>query len=97
MRISKKIFYDISLSDICVNIDNYKFYFSSDLYRDKFISNYQNFVKAENDKINVKYKMSGDFKEYLTIIYYMKIEKRGFRVYYKDKLLNPSSFVVYGN
>lgn len=92
MKTRGGVFYDLQESNIEYKIDNYVFKFSSELYKNKFISGYQEFVKEENSKINSRYNLMGDFREYLTIIFYKKVEKRGFYVSYKDKLLNPLSF-----
>lgn len=93
MRISKNIYYDITESDIKVSLGEYTFTFSSDIYKEKFVNGVENYVKTENNKINAKYGLVGDFKDYLAVIYYKKIEKRGFLVTYKDKLINESSFI----
>ena len=91
MRISKNIYYNINESNIKVTMGDYTFTFSSDVYKDKFIKGVDTFVKLENDKLNARYGFIGDFKSYLAIVYYKKIEKRGFLVTYKDKLINESS------
>lgn len=93
MRKSKNIYYDINESDIKVTLGDYTFTFSSDLYKEKFENGLPEFVKEENNKINAKYNLVGDFKEYLAIVYYKKIEKRGFLITYKDKVINESSLI----
>lgn len=57
------------------------FYFSSKLYLDKFQNNVEKFVEEETIKLENKYKMKANYKLYLAISYYKKIEKRGFFIY----------------
>lgn len=92
MRTRGGIYYDLLESDITYKIGDYEFKFSSELYKNKFITGLDEFIKEENNKIMSRYGLMGDFTEYLTIIFYKKVEKRGFYVTYKDKLLNPFSF-----
>ncbi len=56
--------------------------------------NVDEFIKRENDKLNAKYNYDNDYSEFLAIIYYKMVEKRGFYVTYKDKLVNENSFIV---
>ena len=92
MKTRGGVYYDLLESDIIYKINDYEFKFSSELYKNKFVTGLEEFIKEESNKINSKYGLMGDFTEYLTIIYYKKVEKRGFYVTYKDKLLNPLSF-----
>lgn len=92
MRTRGGIYYDLQESEFKYKIGDYEFNFSSELYMHKFMTGLNDFVKDENNKINSKYKLEGDFKEYLTIIYYKKVERRGFYVTFKGKALNPLSF-----
>ena len=57
-----------------------KFYFSSKVYREKFITNVANYTKEENLKLKNKYGINCDFTIYLAISYYQKLEKRGFYI-----------------
>lgn len=57
-----------------------KFYFSSKVYREKFILKLADFIKEENLKLKNKYGINCDFTIYLAISYYQKIEKRGFYI-----------------
>jgi YHS domain-containing protein len=63
---------------------NYIFYFSSEFYLKKFKENLANFIFLENTKISNRYKIKIDLSDYLSICYYKKIEKRGFRVIDKN-------------
>ncbi len=92
MKTRGGVFYNLQESDFKYKIGDYEFKFSSELYKNKFITGLNEFVEVENSKINSKYQLKGDFREYLTIIFYKKVEKRGFYITYKDKLLNPLSF-----
>lgn len=93
MRKSKRIYYNLEDSDITYDFKGYTFTFSSDLYRDKFVDRVENYVKVENEKLNARYNLVGDFRGYLAVVYYKKIEKRGFLVKYNGKLINESSLL----
>lgn len=82
MRRSEKIYYDLSLSEEYFDINElgYRFYFSSSFNKDRFINGYKDFVKLEEDKIISRYKIKISLRFYLTIVFYLKIEKRGFRL-----------------
>ena len=83
-RISKHIYYDIDESDIKLEYNNLVFYFSSDFNLNRYKNKIIDFIKLENYKLEAKYNIKVDFSEMLLISYYMKIEKRGFRVYKKE-------------
>lgn len=74
------VFLDISDSDIFYHVFDYKFYFSSNFYRKKFIDNVEEYVKKETKKLEVRYKAHFVHCEALYFLYYSQVEKRGFRV-----------------
>lgn len=92
MKTRGGVFYNLAESDFTIKRNDYEFKFSSELHKNKFITGVEEFIETENSKINAKYGLKGDFAEYLSIIYYKRVERRGFYVTYKDKLLNPLSF-----
>lgn len=67
-------------SNYVVNLTGLSFYFSSELYKNKFINNVKEFVNQENTKINLKYKLQINLETYLAIAFYKKVEKRGFYI-----------------
>ena len=80
----------LTRNGICLNIEEseYKilkfglvFYFSSELYLQKFKNNVDNFVNLETLKMRNKYQVNFNFELYFAISYYKKIEKRGFYIY----------------
>lgn len=75
-----KVEYDLNESGYFYQIGYYIFYFSSAFNRDRFISRFPNFVKEETNKLRVKYHVNIDLTDYLQVVFYKKIEKRGFRV-----------------
>lgn len=84
MRVSKHIYYNIEESDIKLEYKNLIFYFSSELNRDRFKTRIIDFVENENFKMKTKYKTQIDFSDMFYISFYIKIEKRGFRIYKKE-------------
>lgn len=73
----------------------YRFYFSSLLNKKRFVNRIDEFVLDENLKNSNKYGVKIDLTNYLIIVLYKKIEKRGFRVYNKDELIEENlNFVI---
>lgn len=58
----------------------FRFFFSSKLYLEKFRDNVKEYINLEGLKITNKYKIPVILNEYLSISYYKKVEKRGFRI-----------------
>lgn len=80
MRRSEKIFYDLTESNVFVELLNCRFYFSSSFNKERFLSGYEAYIKEEEDKIISKYNIKISIRFYLLIAFYMKIEKRGFYI-----------------
>lgn len=80
MRRSEKIYYDLTESDVYVELLNCRFYFSSSFNKERFLSGYESYIKEEEDKIIAKYNVLISIRFYLLIAFYMKIEKRGFYI-----------------
>ena len=77
-----------------LNKSNYKynkgiitFYFSSKLYLEKFKNNVDDYVEMESRKINAKYKVDINLYYYFMVVFYSKIEKRGFLIKYNNMLI----------
>lgn len=79
------IYHDIEKSKYTFKYDNLTFYFSAPLYLNKFKDKYINYIKEEADKFNSRFRMSIFADELFLLELYRKIEKRGFKVLYKDK------------
>lgn len=56
------------------------FYFSSELYRNKFMALIEDFISMEQQKLKNRYKLDINFRLYFAIALYKKIEKRGFYI-----------------
>lgn len=76
-----KVYLKLNESDITCVKSGLLFYFSSELYRNKFEKNVEEFIENEKLKIQVRYKINNDFTIYFLLSYYKKCEKRGFRIY----------------
>ena len=59
---------------------NIIFYFSSNQYKQKFREGVEDFIVYQEKKLKAFYKIDFDFKKFLAISFYKKIEKRGFRI-----------------
>lgn len=81
------IYKDINKSVYTFKYDNLVFYFSSNFYKEKFIKEHINFIRDETIKLKLKFKCNIYCNEMILLLLYKKIEKRGFKVKYKDKEL----------
>lgn len=79
-RVSKNLYYNIEESDISLEYKNLIFFFSSDVNAKRFKTKIIDFIDSENYKLKAKYNIEVDLSEMLLLSYYMKIEKRGFKV-----------------
>lgn len=78
-----KIYNNINDSDIFCRCQNFKFYFSSNLRKEKFEKNYEDYADNEAYKIIYRYNLNIDFdslKLMFIFSYYEKCEKRGIRI-----------------
>lgn len=83
MKTINGIYLDLKESEYKLNYKGLIYYFSSELYMNKFKNNVKQFIEEETAKLRTKYKINIYFDTMLTIAYYKKIEKRGFRIVYK--------------
>lgn len=87
------IYNDIDESIYNFKYDDMLFYFSSQFYQEKFKKEYINYLKEETNKLRLKFKCSINADYLILLLLYKKIEKRGFRVEYKNKRLSENYFV----
>ena len=80
MRRSEKIYYDLTESNEFVELLECRFYFSSSFNKERFLKNYESYIKEEEDKIIAKYGILISIRFYLLMAFYIKIEKRGFYI-----------------
>lgn len=95
MQTKNGIELDLSKSNYKVCYSALIFYFSSELYLNKFKTELNNYILIESIKINNKYKVDIDMKEYLAVALYKRIEKRGFLIkhlFKKDNITEMTSF-----
>ena len=96
---SIKNYNDINESDIFCRFQNFKFYFSSDLRKEKFASNFEEYSKNEAFKLIFRYNLKADidsFKLMFIFSYYFKCERRGFKVErYSDDEFNVLLMTYY--
>lgn len=94
MKTVNGIYYDIFDSDYIYEYENYKFYFTSEVYKRKFIERLNDEIISESLKFKEKFKFDVDMKDLIIIRLYQKIEKRGFRI---EKELEDNSKLIYEN
>lgn len=81
----KRVEYDITKSEYISNINKFIFYFSSKFNKNRFEDGWREFIDEETYKLKAKYHVDLEIDNYLTIVFYKKIEKRGFKVLTYDK------------
>ena len=69
------------------------FCFSSKLYLEKFKNNVDEYIENEQRKMKAKYKVNTNLYYFFMIAIYCKIEKRGFLMKYKDKLISSPNIL----
>lgn len=81
------VYLDIDESDIYLIFgNNLKFYFSSKFNINRFREKVGNYIDVELSKIKNKYQITDiDLKLFFAIVFYTKIEKRGFKIIDLDK------------
>lgn len=86
------IYNNIEESTYYYKYDELKFYFSSQFYLNKFKKEYLNYLKDEEIKMQLKYKCIVYCDEIILLLLYKRIEKRGFKVLYKDKPIRENYY-----
>ena len=84
------VYQNIFESDYYYDFGEYRLYFSSLFNRRRFRERIEEFIFDENIKLSNKYGIKIDLTNYFVIVLYKKIEKRGFRVYNKDILVQEN-------
>ena len=57
-----------------------KFFFSSEFNLQRYSEKIQEFIKEQNLRLSIKFTIPIDLREYLKMVMYNDIEKRGFRI-----------------
>lgn len=87
MKSIRGVYYDLSESDYIYEYKDMKFYFSSQSYLTKFIEKQKDFIALESIKMDIYFNATGQYDRILLLKLYRKIEKRGFKVLYKNRNL----------
>lgn len=74
------IYYNLEHSTYFYNYGGYTFYFSSDLVCQKFQERLPDYVRDFEEQLSIKWGLEVHLGGLPAIIYYQKMEKRGFRV-----------------
>lgn len=89
------IYNDINESTYTFKYDDLVFYFSSQFYQEKFTREYSRFLKDETMKLKIKFKCNIYCDEMILLLLYKKIEKRGFKVLYKNNELSENYYIYF--
>lgn len=74
------VYNDISKSPFCYQVGELIFYFSSEFNKRRFINGYEEYIVDETHKLESKYHVQLDLELELTVAFYKRIEKRGYKV-----------------
>ena len=87
------IYNDLNESVYTFKYDDLVFYFSSNFYKEKFIKEHINYIRDETMKLKVKFKCNIYCDEMILLLLCKKIEKRGFKVLYKNNELSENYYI----
>lgn len=79
------VYHDLNDSDYIVISNNIKFYFSSKLYKDKFIKKREENNAIINYSLKKRFKVNFKTEILADVLLYSKIEIRGFRIIYNEQ------------
>ena len=83
MKTVRGVYHNIEESDIYLQVGNFYLYFSSNFLKGKFVGLYDKYYEKVNKMFTKIYEL--DYTPLIIISLYKNVEKRGFRVYYKDR------------
>lgn len=89
------VYNDINESTYTFKYYDLVFYFSSQFYKEKFTREYSQFLKDETMKLKIKFKCNIYCTEMILLLLYKKIEKRGFKVLYKNNELSENYYIYF--
>lgn len=95
MKTVRGIYLNLEESDYSYEFGDYKFYFSSEVYKKKFEEQLIVYIGIEEARFYAKYGIIIDLDEPMAFNLYNKIEKRGFKVEYKGKELLPLNLISF--
>ena len=75
-----RVEYDLNNSEYISKVHDYLYYFSSEFNLNRFNDGYYDFIKDETNKLKARYHVNIDISDYLALVFYKRIEKRGFKV-----------------
>ena len=93
-----RVEYDLNNSNYISKVHDYIYYFSSEFNLNRFNDGLYDFIKVETNKLKAKYHVGIDISDYLTLVFYKRIEKRGFKVLTYDNdnnVIELSSEFIY--
>lgn len=83
-----RVEYDLNNSEYISKVHDYIYYFSSEFNLNRFNEGLYDFIKTETNKLKAKYHVGIDISDYLSLVFYKRIEKRGFKVITYDSYKN---------
>jgi YHS domain-containing protein len=90
-----KVYLNIDESEFIHEDKGIKYFFSSEFNLMRFSEKVDDFIKEQSQRINIKYTVPIDLKEYLKIVLYTDIEKRGFRIETPKGVINSWQKILF--
>lgn len=72
--------YALPFSPYTCSLYEMTFHFSSENHMDKFLTERDEFIEKINDSLSARFKVAVDAKELATVLFYKKVETRGFYI-----------------
>lgn len=95
MKTRRNIYYNLEESPFITKFKDFKFYFSSKFYQNKFENELFSYIEIEKLKFKNKYNVNIDIDEILSFNLYRRIEKRGCYCVYHNNAIN--NYIIKGN
>ena len=95
-RSKTKIYYNIKESDYMQNVGELTFYFSKTFYLEKFNEQLHDNRNEICKRLEYLYGVKIDCNEWLDIVLYLNIEKKGFRVFKRGEPLCQNNLILNG-
>lgn len=93
MKTARGVYLNIEESTYFLVIDDFKLYFSSLFYLNKYKEVIEEYIRHKNAVLSNICNAKIEARKLLILELYKKIEKRGFLVYYKYEKLNDNKFI----
>lgn len=93
MKTIRGVYYNLEETEYKTEKGDLTLFFSSKFYKDKFDEEVESYVNQETLKQKIKYDQRINIDPILYIAFYKKVEKRGFKVLYRNNRIDPNQLI----